>query len=186
MSDHNFLVSDNCAALDLWLLSVLACCFYHRTWLICFPNSKRSIWLRAGGCFHQRAWRFLYPKLQLPCLESLISSPWLQHHAFNLRSQDTDQNLNALLSGPQVRIPVSSTRRSFLSAHATVCDMRSNSSNGLGSVRRTFQAGAALMNESYCCSFLSGIQFFIDIRNRGEFESLQNLCCVFYVHCVSL
>jgi len=101
MSDHNFLVSDNCAALDLWLLSVLACCFYHRTWLICFPNSKRSIWLRAGGCFHQRAWRFLYPKLQLPCREPLISSLWLQHHAFNLRPRIQTKILMSCFQGPR-------------------------------------------------------------------------------------
>ena len=90
----------------------------------------------------------------------------------------------ACVQGPRFEFQFQVHGVVFLSAHATVCDMRSNASNGLGSVRRTFQAGAALMNESYCCSFLSGIQVFIDIRNRGEFESLQNLCCVFYVHCV--
>ena len=102
MSDHNFLVSDNCAALDLWLLSVLACCFYQRTWLIFFPNSKRSIWLRAGGCIHQRAWRFLYPKLQLPCREPLISSLWLQHHAFNLRPRIQTKILMSRFQGPRL------------------------------------------------------------------------------------
>ena len=123
------------------------------------------------------------PKLRLPCPESLISSPRLQHPAFNLRSQDTDQNPKCLASGPRFEFQSQVHGVVFLSAHATVRDMRSNASNGLGSVRRTSQAGAALKNESYCCSFLSGIQLFIDIRNMGEFESQQNLFCVFYVHC---
>ena len=76
--------------------------FYHRTWLISFPNSKRSIWLRAGGCFHQRAWRFLYPKLQLPCREPLISSLWLQHHAFNLRPRIQTKILMSRFQGPRL------------------------------------------------------------------------------------
>ena len=66
-----------------------------------FPNSKRSIWPRAGGCFHQRAWWFLYPKLQLPCREPLISSLWLQHHAFNLRPRIQTKILMSRFLGPR-------------------------------------------------------------------------------------
>ena len=101
MSDHNFLVSDNCAALDLWLLSVLACCFYQRTWRIFFQTRRGQYGSGLARCFHQRAWRFLYPKLQLPCREPLLSSLWLQHHAFNLRPRIQTKILMSCFQGPR-------------------------------------------------------------------------------------
>ena len=100
MSDHNFLVSDNCAALDLWLLSVLACCFYQRTWLI-FSKLEEVNMAQGWRLFPSESLVVSLSQATVSLCEPLISSLWLQHHAFNLRPRIQTKILMSRFQGPR-------------------------------------------------------------------------------------
>ena len=117
--------------------------------------------------------------MRVPYSESLVSGPRLQHLAPHLKSQVSGQSPKFRLQAPGPN-PLPGAWRRFPLSHRYCSRHVIQCKYGLGSARRTSEAGAALKNESYCCHFclVFDIKLFIDIRNMGVLISQQHLFCV--------